>query len=806
METKVDKLLQIYKFTNELGENIIWTPTQKKIMSVILDLGIDNKHFIQIETATQMGKSSSVAAALLMRCTKKEKWAIVAGTSEKSQIIMNYFINYSLENIISRELLKNNENIDRLSQERSKKSLTFSSGFEIEVFSADGRNKQATGNAIMGFNAPFVILDEASLVNDAIEAKVFRMISGFSTTKHLYLKIGNPFYRNHFLKSHNDKDYSLLHFDYKVGIKEGRFSESIIEKAREKPGFSVLYEVKFPDADTIDDKGWSSLLTEKDIDDVMIENGKGFGFLKVGCDPAGEGANFNVAVKRYRNYANIIFKEKLLNQWEFTEKMINWKNKLKEANEIMPMSYFVDKIGIGEGYYQTMKLDLENVYGINVGVSAFDKDNYVNLRAEIYWKLRQDIKNKKLSLEKNDDWYQLTKIKYRVKLEGSKGKIAIMSKDEMRANGIESPDCFVAGTKVLTSNGYRNIEELQDGDSVITPFGHRTIIKKWEVETDKLCSIKFSNGSNLVGKPKHKILTKRGFISLDTLLLTDIIETRNNLSSILWKIKKLLFIKEGSIGLRKQADIFMPISMMVEEKKQERKKHYITKFGKILIIGKSLKNFVFTTLTTIITIINQKILNLFKRISTPLIISGNALMMKNTENQISNNLKLYDHLPLYGTEQKRELNSLKETENLFGNLKNQLKNNVYIAKKNLMRGSSELNSAQETVISNISGTLNFIILIKEFVYFVKKSLWQIGIGIQDVAVISAVSKIVSKVKVYNLTLNKDNVYYANGILVENCADALALTYSFQDPIDTIYKEMYKEEDKDFERYALFNEI
>src|SRR3990172_8178214 len=108
METKVDKLLQIYKFTNELGENIIWTPTQKKIMSVILDLGIDNKHFI-----------------------------------------------------------------------------------EIEVFSADGRNKQATGNAIMGFNAPFVILDEASLVNDAIEAKVFRMISGFSTTKHLYLKIGN---------------------------------------------------------------------------------------------------------------------------------------------------------------------------------------------------------------------------------------------------------------------------------------------------------------------------------------------------------------------------------------------------------------------------------------------------------------------------------------------------------------------------------------------------------------------------------------------------------------------------------------
>lgn len=30
---------------------------------------------------------------------------------------------------------------------------------------------------------------------------------------------------------------------------------------------------------------------------------------------------------------------------------------------------------------------------------------------------------------------------------------------------------------------------------------------------------------------------------------------------------------------------------------------------------------------------------------------------------------------------------------------------------------------------------------------------------------------------YNLTLDADNVYYANCILVENCADALALTWA-----------------------------
>src|SRR3989304_4016133 len=135
---------------------------------------------------------------------------------------MDYFIDYALENDISRELLKNTGMaLDKLKQDRSRRHLSFSSGFEVRVFSADSRNKQATGNAIMGFGAPYVLLDEASLVDNTIESKVFRMIAGFSTTKHLYVKVGNPFFRNHFWKSHNDPDFHLIHIDYLQGIQEG---------------------------------------------------------------------------------------------------------------------------------------------------------------------------------------------------------------------------------------------------------------------------------------------------------------------------------------------------------------------------------------------------------------------------------------------------------------------------------------------------------------------------------------------------------------------------------------------------------
>jgi hypothetical protein len=445
---KVEKLLKIYSFTNQLGEPIIWTEGQRKIISVILDLGVKDKRLVQIETPTQYGKSSAIAAGLIMRCTKREQWAIVAGTSEKAQIIMDYFIDYALQNVIPRELLKSETSLDKLKQDRSRRNLSFSTGFEVKIFSADNRNKQATGNAIMGMGSPFVIEDEAGLIDDVIEAKIFRMIAGFSTTKHLYLKVGNPFYRNHFLKSHNDPDFHLIHIDYKQAIAEGRFTQEIIDKARSKPGFGVLYEVKFPDADAVDDKGWSNLLSEADIEAVMIENGSGFGFLKVGIDPSGEGTNFNIAIKRYRNYANIIFKERVLDQFLLTERIINWHNQLKATEQILPLGYWVDKIGIGEGYYRTLRQDLENVWGVNVGTNALNHDNFVNLRAEAFWKLKDDIKTKRLHLEKNDDWFQLAQIKYRTKLEGKRGKIEIMGKEEMRANGIDSPD--VADALMLT--------------------------------------------------------------------------------------------------------------------------------------------------------------------------------------------------------------------------------------------------------------------------------------------------------------------------------------------------------------------
>lgn len=60
---------------------------------------------------------------------------------------------------------------------------------------------------------------------------------------------------------------------------------------------------------------------------------------------------------------------------------------------------------------------------------------------------------------------------------------------------------------------------------------------------------------------------------------------------------------------------------------------------------------------------------------------------------------------------------------------------------------------------------------------VAQSLWSISIACRPVVPVAVQPYDAGgPVIVYNLTLDGDNVYYANGVLVANCADALSMTY------------------------------
>ena len=77
--------------------------------------------------------------------------------------------------------------------------------------------------------------------------------------------------------------------------------------------------------------------------------------------------------------------------------------------------------------------------GINVGRAPADKKQYLNLRAEGYWQLRERFQDGGIDIDELDDDLaaQLSDLTFQVT---SHGKIQIESKLEMRRRGRDSPD------------------------------------------------------------------------------------------------------------------------------------------------------------------------------------------------------------------------------------------------------------------------------------------------------------------------------------------------------------------------------
>lgn len=432
MSNVLDKILKTFVFKNERDEPIIFTPGQLQILDIILNRrSPDGKNRIHIMTPTRYGKSATVAAGVVARAsTKPEKWAIVAGTKDKAQIIMDYAISYSLDDPLIRTQLAIEGTLERLRRERSRDRLTFLRGGEIRVFSADARNRQELGNALMGFGSPNIVEDESALIDDDIHAKIMRMLG--DSSNNFMVKIGNPFKRNHFLRSFQSDRYHKIFIDWRQGVGEGRFTDEFIEEMREQAFFDIFYEVKFPEADAIDEQGWMPLLTDLEIERAFVEEDQMFGEKRLGVDVAAGGRNWSVVVLRSTNLAKKLLKNRDPDTMSLTGNVLNFKKEFDIESDCI----FVDKVGVGKGAYDRLAEQLREIVGVNAGEEPSEKMRFANKRAEMYWLAREWI-IKGGKLEKDEDWYQLAKIKYKT---DSSGRLKIMSKEEMLRNGIDSPD------------------------------------------------------------------------------------------------------------------------------------------------------------------------------------------------------------------------------------------------------------------------------------------------------------------------------------------------------------------------------
>jgi len=104
-----------------------------------------------------------------------------------------------------------------------------------------------------------------------------------------------------------------------------------------------------------------------------------------------------------------------------------------EADAIM-----VDVIGIGNGVYNRLIELRYPAYPVNVAESSSRKDQFVRLRDELFWNLREIFEKGLIQIPDDDELIgELASIKYKVE---SSGKIKIESKADMKKRGLHSPN------------------------------------------------------------------------------------------------------------------------------------------------------------------------------------------------------------------------------------------------------------------------------------------------------------------------------------------------------------------------------
>lgn len=436
--SNLSKLFSIYdSWTNEKIP-VELSESQKKIWNVILNRWPKRVH---VMTTTQYGKSFTVWLAVLTRAiTHPEKWAIVAPSQPKAMIIMKVILEHVFDNEVYKSQLDiTAESKERLRRELSKTRITFKWGWEIFVLSADSKNKKDAGEALMWFWAPNIILDESCLIDNDIYAKIFRMLGWYKNN--FILEIGNPFNRNHFLESYRNPLYHKIIVDYKQAIKEWRLQESFVEEMKWKAFFDVLYECKFPTADSVDSDWWSSLFLEDEIRMAMRDKDPDmFWDKRLWIDIAAWGWNLTVWTMRSWNYAKVVAKMETKNLMDIIA-ITRW---LADEHNIKESNIFMDATGVGIWLYSRFKELGWDINWVNMAERANDSDKYINCRAEAYFRLREWLK-KGWTLSMDNWFFQLEVIRYKLR---DSGKIKIIDKETLRQRGIPSPD--VADSLMMT--------------------------------------------------------------------------------------------------------------------------------------------------------------------------------------------------------------------------------------------------------------------------------------------------------------------------------------------------------------------
>lgn len=444
-------LLRLFKIDGKRADQVA-TQGQIEIFHAIISRKWDR---VQIISSTQYGKSLFIAlGCIILSAIEEELVCIVAPTNAKAQIIMRYYIQHLSDHSVFRAQLEKENALEKLQMETKKDRILLKNRGGVFTLSVQAGNTQKGFQAAMGEGARIVIQDESSLIPDDIESTIYRMIAGKQGA--MYVKVGNPFYRNHFYRSSVSPEYHQIFIDYKRAISEGRYNEKFIEEAKNKPHFDILYGCVFPPDDVTDASGYTRLYPDYLIAQGQRANVFPYGENRLGADIAEGGGDTNALVLRSANLARIIDNYVAADTMQTAGRIIHTAKEL----DVYDHNIFIDSLGVGKGVFDRVAEQGLSPFPVKNSEKASDEQQFANLRAECYWQSYQWLSQGGL-LEPNKKWEQLSWIRYKT---DSSGRIQIQPKDELRRMGYPSPDVV---------------------DAFVMTFARRSIVNKSREERKK---------------------------------------------------------------------------------------------------------------------------------------------------------------------------------------------------------------------------------------------------------------------------------------------------------------------------------
>lgn len=290
--------------------------------------------------------------------------------------------------------------------------------------------------ALQGIHAEWVMLvaDEASGVPESVFSAAAGSMSGHNAVT---LLLGNPVRSSGYFFDafHRLRDeWEKFHISC---LDSPRVSREYVEEMRARFGedsntfrFRVLGEFPLSDDDTVIAAELIESASKRDV--AVVESAP----VVWGLDVARFGTDSTALVERKGNHVTQVRTWKGLDLMQVCG-VVHAEYGPRRVDR-QPAEILVDSIGLGAGVVDRLReLDLP-VRGVNVSESPSLAGTYGNLRAELWFRMKEWFGARDCLIPADDRLFaDLAAVRYRF---NSGGRMLIESKDEIRKRGLPSPD------------------------------------------------------------------------------------------------------------------------------------------------------------------------------------------------------------------------------------------------------------------------------------------------------------------------------------------------------------------------------